>query len=102
VGFRTLQITAGSSTWDATGLEIFRLGLGVDIRVQRRITISPMASLAGGTLTATRGNVNFGPNQGDGRTGPAFADGSGIPSNSQAGYYAISVGCGIHADLLGH
>jgi hypothetical protein len=102
LGFRTLQITSGSSTWDATGLEIFRLGLGVDIRVQRRITLSPMATLSGGTLTATRGNVNFAPNQGDGRTGPAFAEGSSIPSNSQAGYYTISVGCGIHADLLGH
>lgn len=102
LGFRRIQISSGSSTWDASGFEIFRLGLGLDVRVQRRITISPMATLSGGTLTDTRGDVAFGPNQGDGRTGPAFANGSSIPSNSQASYYTVSVGCGIHADLLGH
>jgi hypothetical protein len=101
VGFRRIQVSSGTSTWSASGLEIFRLGLGVDLRVHRRITISPMATLSGGSLTDTRGNVAFAPNQGDGLTGPTFTNGSSIPSNSQAGYYAITVGCGIHADLLG-
>jgi hypothetical protein len=101
VGYRRIQISSGSSTWNASGVEVFRLGLGVDLRVQRRITISPVAMLSGGTLSDTRGNVAFGPNQGDGRTGPAFTGGTSIPSNSQAGYYTVSVGCGIHADLLG-
>jgi hypothetical protein len=101
VGYRRVQITNGPSTWAAGGVEIFRLGLGVDLRVQRRITISPVATLSGGTLTDTRGDVAFGPNQGDGRTGPPFTGGASIPSNSQAGYYTVSFGCGIHADLLG-
>ncbi len=100
-GFRRIQVSSGTSTWSASGLEIFRLGLGVDLRVHRRITISPMATLSGGALSDTHGDVSFAPHQGDGQTGPAFANGSSIPSNSQAGYYAITVGCGIHADLLG-
>ncbi len=100
-GLRRVQVSSGGMTWSATGLEIFRLGFGVEARITRQLTVSPAITLSGGTLTDTSGSVRFGPVQGDGQTGPPFLQGAPIPQSDQASYYAVVIGCGVHADLLG-
>jgi len=100
-GFRKVQVSSGGMTWSATGVEIFRLGFGVEARITRQLTVSPTITLSGGTLTNTSGSVPFGPVQGDGQTGPLFVQGARIPQADQASYYAVVIGCGVHADLLG-
>jgi hypothetical protein len=100
-GWRKFQVSNGSGTWSASGLELFRLGFGADIRLSTRTTISPMITLSGGTLTDTSGNVQFTPNQPDGETQPLFTGGGPIPSDAQQTYFALVFGCGVHVDLLG-
>jgi hypothetical protein len=100
-GFRKVQVSSGGMTWSASGLEIFRLGFGVEARITRQLTVSPAITLSGGTLTDTSGSVRFGPVQGDGQTGPLFVQGAPIPQSDQASYFAVVIGCGVHADLLG-
>jgi hypothetical protein len=112
VGMRQFQVANAGGTWTASGLEIFRLGLGAEVRVSNYFTMSPMITLSGGTLHDTSGKVAFAPNQGDGQTGPGtilptgaflpFAQSGSIPSGAQTSYYAIVIGCGAHADLFGH
>jgi hypothetical protein len=100
-GLRTFSVTSGGSTWSASGFEIFRLGLGAEIRVNSRFAVSPMLTLSGGSLSDTSGNVAFAPNQGDGQTSPAFTGSSSIPGTAQTTYYAVMFGCGAHVDLFG-
>lgn len=99
VGERRFDVSRDGATWSAWGLEILRLGMGVDVRLARRLTLSPMVTLSGGSLGSTAGHVAFAPNQGDGQTGPAISGGASIPAG--ASYYVVAIGCGIHADLLG-
>ncbi len=99
-GWRKFQVSNPSGTWSASGFELFRLGVGADIRLSTRATVSPMITLSGGTLTDTSGNIQFAPNQADGQTQPLFAGGP-IPSAYQQTYFAIVFGCGVHVDLFG-
>jgi hypothetical protein len=101
LGFRRFDLTEAAADWSATGFEILRLGLGIEVRLTRNLTLSPMTTVSGGTLTGTQGNVAFGPNQRDGLTGPPYANGAAIPGSAQQSYYAVVIGCGLHADLLG-
>ena len=112
IGIRKFQVANASGTWTASGLEIFRLGLGAEVRVNNYFAVSPMITLSGGTLTDTSGSISFAPNQGDGQTGPGtllqsgaflpFVQNQNIPSGAQTTYIAIVVGCGGHIDLFGH
>jgi hypothetical protein len=100
-GVRTFSVTSGGSTWSVSGLEIFRLGLGAEVRVNNRFAVSPMVTLSGGTMTDTSGNVSFAPHQGDGQTGPPFTGNGNIPGWAQTTYYAVFIGCGGHVDFFG-
>jgi hypothetical protein len=100
-GFRSFNVSNASGSWSASGFELFRLGLGAEIRINRRFAVSPMVTLSGATLTDTSGHISFAPNQGDGQSGPPLQGSGTIPSQAQAMYYAIVLGCGGHVDLLG-
>jgi len=101
-GIRQIQVSNGGSTWSASSFEILRLGLGADIRISSRFTISPLLTLSGGKLTDTNGSVGFAPNQGDGATGTPDAVNHGqIPAADQTSYEAVVIGCGAHFDLFG-
>jgi hypothetical protein len=101
LGIRRFVVTSGGSTWSASGLEIFRLGLGAEIRVNSRFAVSPMLTLSGGSPQNVSGNVSFAPNQGDGQKGPPFTGDTSIPGWAQTSYYAIFLGCGGHVDVFG-
>jgi hypothetical protein len=82
------------------GLELFRVGVGADVRLSNQFTLSPLLTLSGGSLNSTSGYVAYAPNQGDRVTGtPPFS--GGIPGNYQATYYAVVIGCAAHFDLFG-
>jgi hypothetical protein len=100
LGFRTFQVSNASGTWSATGFEFLRLGLGAEIRLSTLLTLSPMITISGGSVTDTSGNITFAPNQGDGLTGPLFHDNAST-AGSQASYYSFVIGCGVHVDLFG-
>ncbi len=100
-GIRKFQVSRDGQTWSATGLELFRVGVGVDVRLSSRFTLSPLLTISGGSLGNTSGYVAYAPNQGDGVTGtPTFANGS-IPGSFQSTYYVVAIGCGAHFDLFG-
>jgi hypothetical protein len=111
LGVRKFQLSNASGTWSISGLEIFRLGFGADVRVSSSVTFTPMITLSGGTLTDTSGTVNFAPNQSDGQSVPSATDSTGrvvpftgnqgIPAAYQQTYLAIVLGCGVHFDLFG-
>jgi hypothetical protein len=79
--------------------ELFRLGLGAEIRFSTLFTISPMAWISGGTMSDTSGNVPFAPGQGDGLTQPTYTNGQSI--NDERAYLVMGVGCGAHFDFFG-
>jgi hypothetical protein len=101
-GFRKLQVSRSDKgeTWSGTGFEFLRLGLGAEIRLSTRLTLTPMLTVSGGTLTDTSGQITYAPNQGDGLTGTPLSPGQ-IPNTRQATYEAFTVGCGAHFDLIG-
>ncbi len=102
-GFRRFQVNSSGQTWSATGLELFRVGVGADLRLSSSFTLSPMLTLSGGSLQTTSGYVAYAPGQGDGVAGTpdsnTFPNGS-IPSSYQSTYYAVAIGCGAHFDLF--
>jgi len=103
-GFRRMQVSRNDlgETWSASGFEFLRLGLGAEIRLSTRFTLTPMLTLSGGTLTDTSGSVTFAPNQGDGLTGtPSYVNNGQISGDSQKTYEAFVLGCGAHFDLIG-
>jgi hypothetical protein len=100
IGLRTFQVSNGTGTWSATGLEILRAGLGAEIRLSTLFTLSPMATIAWSSVSDTSGHISYAPNQGDGLTGPVFQNGQSIGS-AQTSYVAFVLGCGGHFDLFG-
>ena len=98
-GVRKFQINEGNQSWSATGLELFRVGVGVDVRLTNTFALSPLLTLSGGSLANTSGSVTYGPNQGDGVLKTPDFKGS-IPGSDQSTYYAVVIGCGGHFDLF--
>ena len=94
IGWRTLAVYQGAQSCEMSGLETFRLGLGLEIRLATGFTISPLAYLSGGVMSTTGGSVTFA----DGAQ-PPFANGQGI--TVQRGYLVFGLGVGGHLDLFG-
>ena len=99
-GIRTVSITSGGQTYKMSSIELFRLGLGAEVRLSNLMTLTPMFIVSGGAMTDTQGDVPYGPNgQGDGITHPTYANGTNI--DQQRGYLVVGIGCGLHFDLFG-
>jgi hypothetical protein len=99
IGKRVVTVKNNSGMYSMSGLEIFRLGLGAEIRVTTLFTIDPMLSISGGTLNDTEGTITFAPNQGDGITKPPFVGGKTI--DDARPYVMLSLGVGVHFDVFG-
>jgi hypothetical protein len=99
-GFRSLTINQGSDSFTMRSLEIFRFGLGAEIRMSTLFVLSPMISIATGAMNDTDGNVHFSQKgSGDGLTQPTYSNGKTI--DQQNGYIMLMFGMGGHFDLLG-
>ncbi len=99
IGKRVVTVSNGTETYKMSGLEYFRLGLGAEIRLSTLVTIEPLASISGGTLTDTEGTITFAPNQGDGHTQPPFNSGKTL--DDARPYVLLSIGVGVHFDVFG-
>jgi hypothetical protein len=101
-GIRSVDVSndATGENYRMTAFELFRLGLGAEIRVRTHVTIEPMLAIAGGSMDSTSGSITYSP-QGsvDGQTHPTYEHGQSIAT--QATYYTISLGVGLHFDLFG-
>ncbi len=101
IGYRTVAVTNGGQTFKMQAFELFRLGLGAEIRLSTLFVLSPLISISTGYMTDTSGNTSF-STQGaamDGVKGPMFNGGAQI--DDQRGYVTLSLTCGAHFDLLG-
>ena len=101
IGYRTVSVTDSGMTYQMTAFELFRLGLGAEIRLTTLFVLSPLLSISTGYMTDTQGSVNF-SSQGsaiDGVKTPPYTNGTQI--SDQRGYVTISLTCGAHFDLFG-
>ena len=98
IGVRTLTVKSGSQTYTMSAIEIFRLGLGAEIRISTLFVISPMATLSGGAMTDTEGNTTFTAGDPTIRS-PVYHDGQQI--GNQRGYIVVGLHCGAHFDIFG-
>ena len=99
IGKRVITVRNGNETYSMSGLEIFRLGLGAEIRLATLFTIEPLLSISGGSLNDTSGSVTFAPNQGDGIPHPRYENGKTIDDSKP--YVMLSLGVGAHFDVFG-
>jgi hypothetical protein len=100
IGIRTVTIKNGGDTYKMQSLEIFRLGLGAEIRISTLFVLSPMATLSGGAMSDTDGHVTFSTEGSkDAITSPTYQDGKQIAA--QRGYIVVGIHCGAHFDVFG-
>ena len=100
IGMRSVTIHNGSDTFKMSSLEIFRLGLGAEIRISTLFVISPMATLSGGAMSDTSGTTSFSTaGSGDGITHPTYQGGKQV--DNQRGYIVLGIHCGAHFDIFG-
>jgi hypothetical protein len=99
IGMRTLGVSDGTSDFSMRALEIFRLGLGAEIRLSPLLSLTPLATISGGVMRSTDGNVRFSPaGSADGIVEPTFHDGKNI--DAETTYLVLGLGLGAHFDLF--
>jgi hypothetical protein len=104
VGKRIITVTNGSEKYEMSGLELFRLGLGAEIRIATLFAITPLLSLSGGSLSDSEGDIKFGcaPNCDNGINGPTYAKSTrGSVIDQSRTYVVLSAGVGVHFDVFG-
>jgi hypothetical protein len=100
VGVRSVTVSRSNEKYKMSAIEIFRLGLGAEIRLATLFSLSPMAFLSGGVMTDTEGDVTFGQDGSkDGLTHPTYRDGKQI--GQREGYLTVGLGVGGHFDIFG-
>jgi hypothetical protein len=99
-GVRSVTISQPGESYTMRSLEIFRFGLGAEIRLSTLFVLSPMLSISTGAMNDTDGNIHFSQKgSGDGLTQPTYANGKTI--DQQNGYIMLLLSVGGHFDLLG-
>ena len=99
-GMREVSVSDGTNTYTMSGLALFNIGLGAEIRVATLFSITPMLRLSLGSMDSTEGTVTFSPErQGDGKTEPDFKNGETIGIGRM--YAAITLGASVHFDIFG-
>lgn len=94
VGKRVITVKNNGETYSMSGLEIFRLGLGAEIRVATLFTIEPVLNISGGSLNDTEGTIHFA----DGSQ-PPYKNGQTIDQTRP--YVMLALGVGVHFDVFG-
>ncbi len=94
IGKRVITVKNGTGTYSMSGLEIFRLGLGAEIRAMTLFTIEPVLSISGGSLQDSEGSITFVDGQ-----SPRYQNGKTIDESRP--YIMLSLGVGVHFDIFG-
>lgn len=98
--WRNVSVENAGQKYTMSGLELFRFGVGAEIRVATLFAVSPMVSIATGTLTETEGTVPYSAKgSGDGTTQPDFRNGEEIQNTRM--YVNLQLGVGVHFDVFG-
>ncbi len=99
-GLREISVSNGSQTYTMSGLALFNLGLGAEIRLATLFSLTPMLRLSLGSMSDTEGTATYAADkQGDGRSEPDYRNGESIGSGRV--YAALVLGAGIHFDIFG-
>jgi hypothetical protein len=101
IGKRVVTVSNGSQSYSMSGLELFRLGLGAEIRVATLFAITVLGSISTGWMTDSEGDIGYACPKacGDGLTKPTYTNGRLI--NTSSTYVVLSLGAGIHFDVFG-
>lgn len=101
IGKRAVTVSGGSQSYSMSGLELVRLGLGVEIRVATLFALTPLFSIASGALNDSEGDLPFAcaPSCVDGAQGPTYTNGQAI--RTSRAYVVLSLGLGVHFDVFG-
>jgi len=104
IGIRTITVKNGGETYKMSTWELFRLGLGAEIRLSKLFTISPMGHISSGVMNDSDGNITFSQQGSQDHTSdatrhPTFVNGQNIQSGR--GYVVVGIGCGAHFDFFG-
>lgn len=97
LGKRSVRVSNAGQAFTMSGVELFRLGLGAELRLTTHMTGSALVSFATCSLSETYGDITFVHGA---TTSPPYANGMRI--DLQRVYVIITVGIGIHFDLLGN
>jgi hypothetical protein len=95
LGKRVVTVRNGSGTYSMSGLELFHLGLGAEIRLATLFTIEPMLGISTGSMNDSSGSITF-PDQ---ISHPPYQGGQTI--DSAKSYVFLSLGVGAHFDVFG-
>lgn len=99
-GLRSLTVSDGSRDYTMTGLALFNLGFGAEIRIATLFSVTPMLRLSLGSMDSTEGSVTYAAErQGDGRSQPDFRDGEVVGNGRM--YAVITLGASVHFDIFG-
>jgi hypothetical protein len=94
IGKRIVRVSDGSNTYELSGLEIFRLGLGAEFRLQTLFTIEALLTVSGGSMSDTSGTIKY-----DNGNEPDFKNGEVVKNATT--YVVLGIGAGIHFDVFG-
>lgn len=99
-GRRSVHVSSAGQSFSMSTFEFFRLGLGAEIRLHSKLTLSPQATLSSGVMNGTSGSVTYAPaRQTDGLSQPRYRDGASIEDSTS--YLVFGLGVGGHVDLFG-
>lgn len=96
VGLRSVSVSRGDEKFTMSTFEWVRLGLGAEIRLHTRFTLSPLASISAGSMNDAHGKVTFN----DGRQ-PQYSALNRETIDASRPYVALQIGLGFHFDLIG-
>lgn len=100
IGKREIRVSSNGETYVMSGLEIFKIGLGAEIRLSTLFTLEPLISVSTGVLNDTEGTVHYSAEGSkDGLKEPRFRNGNTIDDSRQ--YVLLGLGVGGHFDVFG-
>ena len=98
-GLREISVSDGTNRYTMSGLALFNLGLGAEIRVATLFSITPMLRLSLGSMDSSQGTVTYAKErQGDGLTEPDYKNGENVIGTM---YAVITLGAQVHFDVFG-
>lgn len=99
-GRRIVSVSSAGGSYSMSTFEFLRLGLGAEIRLSTRFTLSPQITLSSGVMHGTSGSVGYSAaRQGDGLLQPRYVNGASIEDTTS--YIVFGLGVGAHFDLFG-
>ncbi len=99
-GRRIVSVSSGGESYSMSTFEFLRLGLGAEIRLTSKLTVSPQVTLSSGVMQGTSGTVTYSAaRQGDGLSQPRYQNGQSIEDTTS--YMVFGLGVGAHFDLFG-